>query len=79
MEDFRMWDGSSEKGPWTRPDVAREDFWKEVMLSWTLKDELESDTKEKLVSSQYFPLLYQKEEILPGIIWIFSPSFPPPI
>ena len=35
--------------------MAREDFWKEVMLSWTLKDELESDTKEKLVSSQYFP------------------------
>ena len=27
--------------------MAREDFWKEVMLSWTLKDELESDTKEK--------------------------------
>lgn len=48
--------------------MAREDFWKEVMLSWTLKDELESDTKEKLVSSQYFPLLFQEEEILPGII-----------
>lgn len=48
--------------------MAREDFWKEVMLSWTLKDELESDTKEKLVSSQYFSLLFQEEEILPGII-----------
>ena len=49
--------------------MAREDFWKEVMLSWTLKDELESDTKEKLVSSQYFPLLYQEEEISSQWVW----------
>lgn len=76
MVDFRMWDGRSEKGPWTRPDVAREDFWKEVMLSWTLKDELESDTKEKLVSCQYFPAFFRRRKYLLVLSEYFLPPFP---
>lgn len=41
-------------GVFTRPGVARANFWWEFMLTWVLKDELEmSDTKQKMVSQLF--------------------------
>lgn len=42
--------GKPSKGTFNRPELARENFWMEVMLSWILKDELElSDTKDGII------------------------------